>query len=142
MATVGKRGQGPDEYLFISDDYIDEFSDFFCLKLFSYIPKGAVVTVEEYFKDGLFVFLDKRTLEGYFFDFLLEEYGIIDKHDTPPFRNGYYARNIYAYTLKQDLNEEVKKTSKHSTEKLKRIKELNQSISEDNNNILFVRKLK
>lgn len=90
-----------------------------------------------------FILLDKRTLTGFYYKLNIDDLGnITDDYDLPPFKNGYYAANIYAITFKEKLQDILKHRDRLATDQYEKLGLLESSISEDDNNIILYGKLK
>ena len=88
-----------------------------------------------------FVLVDKNTLRGCYVKFELDMMGEIPGPKWVDFRRGYYIANMYAYELKEQL--ETALISKTLTPEIReKILNLNDSLGEDDNNVVILGKLK
>ena len=113
----------------------------------SYIELPSQYLVRLYFQNTSgdfqyqFVLVDKKTLRGCYVKFELDMLGDIPGPKWVDFRRGYYIANMYAYELKAQL--ETALASKTLTPEIReKIHILNEGISEDDNNVVMLGKLK
>lgn len=88
------------------------------------------------------ILVDKKTMRGCYVDFKLDMLGNIDGPNKISFSRGYFTAIMDSYALKEQLEKALSQPDKLNPEMLKKIKDLNNSITEDDNNIVFIGKLK
>jgi len=88
------------------------------------------------------ILIDKKTLRGCYVDIKWNMLGNIDGPNKLSFSRGYFTANMEPYKLKEQLKKVLSQPDKLSTEMRQKLKDLNNSIAEDGNNILFIGKLK
>ncbi len=88
------------------------------------------------------ILVDKKTMRGCYVDFKLDMLGNIDGPNNISFSRGYFTAIMDSYALKEQLVKALTQPDKLNPEMLKKIKDLNNSITEDDNNIVFIGKLK
>ena len=84
--------------------------------------------------------VDKQTLQGAFFDLVVDELGGLDV--WPYFSQGYFIGNNTAISLKKQIKKLIDSGSVKDPAVLERITALNDSLDEDDNNVIFIGKLK
>lgn len=85
------------------------------------------------------ILVDKKTLDAKYFILKNDFFGGIDA--SPIFSNGYFINNIAAITLKTQLEKVI--TNKDLTDQMKqKLIDLNNSLKQDDNNIIFWGRLK
>jgi hypothetical protein len=88
------------------------------------------------------IIIDKKTLRGTYVRFKYDMLGNIDGQKWLSFDQGYCVSNLYPYELKEQLEEALAKPELLTSAMKKKIMELNNSITEEDNNILLIGKLK
>lgn len=88
------------------------------------------------------ILVDKKTMRGCYVDFKLDMLGNIDGPNKISFSRGYFTAIMDSYALKEQLEKALSQPDKLNPEMRKKIKILNDSITEDDNNIVFIGKLK
>ena len=68
--------------------------------------------------------------------------GNIDGSNRISFSRGYFTANMEPYKLKEQLEETLSQSDKLSPETRQKLNRLNDRITDDDNNILFIGKLK
>lgn len=87
------------------------------------------------------ILVDKQSLKGCFVNLKWDMLGNIDGPTNPSFNRGYFTAIMEPYELKEQLEKAL--ASPHlSTSMRKKVKDLNNSITEDDNCIVFLGKLK
>ncbi|MDR1258847.1 MAG: 6-bladed beta-propeller [Tannerellaceae bacterium] len=87
------------------------------------------------------IYVDKNTLKGAFIRLNVDFLGGIRGSDWIDFRNGYYITNNYAYSLKEEIENKLKDQDVDANSR-ERLELINNSITEDSNNIFFIGRLK
>lgn len=85
--------------------------------------------------------VDKQTLHGNYFRLYNDFLGTKDMGIGPSFSHGYYVDNIEPTGLIERLQKEAKRKDLPAAAK-KRLQELLQSLGEDDNNVIFIAKMK
>lgn len=88
------------------------------------------------------ILIDKETLRGCFANLKFDKLGNIDGPSALSFSRGYFSAIMDSYVLKEQLEKALSKPEKLSSEMQQKIKELHNSLTEDDNNIVFIGKLK
>ena len=88
------------------------------------------------------VLIDKKTLRGCYIDIKWNMLGNIDGSNRISFSRGYFTANMEPYKLKEQLEKVLAKSDKLTPEMRQKLKTLNKNITDDDNNILFIGKLK
>jgi hypothetical protein len=88
------------------------------------------------------ILIDKKTLRGSYINIKFDEVGNIEGPWLVSFSRGYITANMEPYALKEQLEAALSHPEKLSLEVQQRIKKLYDSITDDDNNIIFVGKLK
>lgn len=88
------------------------------------------------------VLIDKRTLRGCYVDIKWNMLGNIDGPNQISFSRGYFTAAMEPYKLKEQLKKALSMPDKLSPDMLHKINTLDNSITEDDNCILFIGKLK
>lgn len=83
--------------------------------------------------------MDKKTLRGCYFNLKYDMLGNIDGPSWRTYRSGYIIANMYPYQIKEQWEKAL--TSNLSPEMKQKIRKLNNSITEDDNNIILIGKL-
>jgi hypothetical protein len=117
-------------------DYV-ELSHHYLIRFFKHVMPG-----EEPRPDAIII--DKKTLRGCNVQFKLS---ILGKINVPfslatSFDRGHYLDNIYPHELKEELSQALLRKDKLAPEVYERVKTLYDKIGDDDNNILFIGKLK
>lgn len=86
--------------------------------------------------------VEKASLRGGFCTFAIDELGGLKASDFFAFQRGYFVDNRSAITLKADLKKLIDGGSVKDSAALKRLNELNDSLTEEDNNVIFLAKLK
>lgn len=86
------------------------------------------------------IIIDKNTLRGCYFNLKYNMLGNIDGPAWRTHKSGYIIANMYAYEIKEQWEKALK--SNLSPEMKQKIRKLNNSITEDDNNIILIGKLK
>jgi len=85
------------------------------------------------------ILVDKKTLDANYFNLKNDFFGNIDA--SPVFSNGYFINNVAAITLKKQI-EKALNMNDLSEEEKKKLAEFNNSLKQDDNNIIFYGRLK
>ncbi|MDR2805267.1 MAG: 6-bladed beta-propeller [Dysgonamonadaceae bacterium] len=88
------------------------------------------------------ILIDKKTLRGTYVRFKYDMLGNIDGQKWLSFNKGYCVSNLYPYELKEQLEEALSRPELLTPGMKEKLTELNNSITEDDNNILLIGKLK
>jgi hypothetical protein len=90
------------------------------------------------------IIIDKKTLRGCNVQFKLNSLGNVNVpfSNGDSFNRGYYVDNIYPHELKEELSQALLRKDKLTPEVYERVKTLYDKIGDDDNNILFIGKLK
>ncbi|MDR2407841.1 MAG: TIGR04150 pseudo-rSAM protein [Bacteroidales bacterium] len=88
------------------------------------------------------ILIDKKTLRGTYVRFKYDMLGNIDGQKWLSFNQGYCISNLYSYELKEQLSRALAQPELLTAEMKKKLTELNNSIADDDNNILLMGKLK
>jgi TonB family protein len=87
-----------------------------------------------------YLLVDKNTLKGCYVNLKNDMLGGIPA--GPDFSRGYYAVNMYPNELKEQLETALSKKDGLAPEMYKKVKELHDQITDDDNNILIIAKLR
>ena len=88
------------------------------------------------------ILVDKKTLRGCYVDIKWNMLGNIDGPNKLSFSRGYFTANMEPYKLKEQLEKALSKPEKLTPEMRQKLKNLNNNITDDDNNIIFIGKLK
>lgn len=88
------------------------------------------------------ILVDKQTLKGCFVNLRWNMLGNIEGPSHLSFNRGYFTAVMEPYELKEQLKKALASPEKLSSAMLKKAKDLNNSITEDDNCIVFIGKLK
>ena len=88
------------------------------------------------------ILVDKQSLKGCFVNLKWNMLGNIDGPTNPSFNRGYFTAIMEPYALKEQLEKVLTSNQKLSPEVLRKVKELNNRITDDDNCIVFIGKLK
>ncbi|MDR2912396.1 MAG: 6-bladed beta-propeller [Alistipes sp.] len=86
--------------------------------------------------------VDKETLQGAFFGLAIDELGGLDVGDWPEFSQGYYIGNFTTIGLKRQLGELIASGRIPDPDVLQRVVALNDSLLEEDNNVVLLGKLR
>jgi hypothetical protein len=87
------------------------------------------------------IIIDKKTLRGCYVQFTLNALGHVNVKAVS-FNRGYYFNNMYPHELKEELSKALLRKDRLAPEVYERVKNLYDKIGDDDNNILFIGKLK
>lgn len=88
------------------------------------------------------ILVDKQSLKGCFVNLKWNMLGNIDGPTNPSFNRGYFTAIMEPYALKEQLEKVLTSTQKLFPEVLSKVKKLNNQITDDDNCIVFIGKLK
>jgi hypothetical protein len=88
------------------------------------------------------ILIDKKTLRGCYVNIKWNMLGNIDGPTKLSFSRGYFTANMEPYKLKEQLEKAISQPEKLTPEMLQKLNTLNNSLTDDDNNILFIGKLK
>jgi hypothetical protein len=88
------------------------------------------------------ILVDKNTLRGSYMNLKIDVLGNISGPAWTEFNRGYYIANMYAYELKEQLERALRSEAGLAPETLERMKNLYESITGEDNNIIITGKLK
>jgi TonB family protein len=88
------------------------------------------------------ILIDKSTLKGSYVNLTIDVLGNIPGPAWVDFNRGYYIANMYAYELKQQLEQALGKEAGLAPETLEQMNELYENITDEDNNIIIAGKLK
>lgn len=87
------------------------------------------------------ILIDKKTLRGCFVQWKWNPLGNIDGPKWTQFQNGYFVANMFPHELKEQLQKALARPETLTEMVRERIQKLNDSITEDDNNIIIYGKL-
>ncbi|MDR1201298.1 MAG: 6-bladed beta-propeller [Tannerellaceae bacterium] len=88
------------------------------------------------------IIVDKNTLRGCYINLKYNMLGNIDGPTWCDFTRGYFIASFYPYELKEQLGNALSRPERLTPEMKDKLQKLNKSITEDDNNILLIGKLK
>ncbi|WP_233202169.1 6-bladed beta-propeller [Parabacteroides provencensis] len=88
------------------------------------------------------IIVDKNSLQGCYANLKFNMLGNIDGPSYVTFNRGYCIANMFPYELKEQLEKALSKSEKMTPEMKDKLMKLNNSLTEDDNNVLFIGKLK
>ncbi|WP_187117293.1 6-bladed beta-propeller [Parabacteroides bouchesdurhonensis] len=88
------------------------------------------------------IIVDKNSLQGCYANLKFDMLGNIDGPSWLTFNRGYCITNMFPYELKEQLEKALSKSDKMTPEMKEKLIKLNNSLTEDDNNVLFIGKLK
>lgn len=114
-----------------------ELPHHYLIRFFKHVMPGG-----EY--QPLTIIIDKNTLRGCYVQFTLNTFGRVNVPFSKElsFSRGYYVDNSYPYQIKEELSKVLLRKNKLAPEVSERAKTLHDKIGEDDNNIVFIGRLK
>lgn len=88
------------------------------------------------------IIIEKESLKGLYVDFRFDMLGYIPGPNWISFSRGYFTAIMDPDDLKEQLEKALLKSDRLDPDVVKRMKDLNENIGEDDNNIVFIGKLK
>ncbi|MCD8178293.1 MAG: 6-bladed beta-propeller [Tannerellaceae bacterium] len=88
------------------------------------------------------IIIEKESLKGLYVDFRFDMLGYIPGPNWISFSRGYFTAIMDPDDLKEQLEKALLKSDRLDPDVVKRMKDLNDNIGEDDNNIVFIGKLK
>ena len=88
------------------------------------------------------VLIEKKTLRGCYANFKFNMLGNIDGPNLPMYTRGYYIGSMYPHEIKEQLEDALAHPEKLAPQMKAKVKKLNDRITEDDNNIILLGKLR